>query len=632
MESLYFAMPDPALLVSDQSANAPNCQSQAGPMRAAQTVDVLIAALGSPVAADYAAFVRESSKHQAVLAGDGTIPDQNGLARSPSLVVFADSPLDGPKRRELDDLLEVARHYRVEFIGVVSSFRRHLDDPRVAAVESYVVARAQQAATRVAVFRPGFVLSPHSPMQRLLKKLAAFYPLVPSRLTSCFVESAELFTAIEAERLRGVRDAHWRDLTRCSGNVRAGEPLGRPAGLRNRAYTLLGANRTWREMLVRHQTADALQIFTTAISTVLSWLLVGEAIALALNLLGRRFPGLRSWNVQTLTPRSIGELLCLCNPHNIGHVKVVGYNNGVNHFGHRHPAKTVVSTIHCRRLSHGGEGMLKADCGATVRSALDFLAGNNRDLHVVPNYSYVCLGTAFFVPIHGSAVEFSTIADTIHRVVIYDPANDRIISARRDDRAFREHVYNMTSRVVVLRLYLLTKPKSGYSCRSETLHKPTASDIMTALRDPEATNVEIRQPRAASTKVTVARYYRGQARTSSPAFELPRDSLGKLWDRLEENPVASYLMHAVGRRVVWHTELFMTPSEFEIFWSTHERLPLRKIQLRSLRRDGLPHSACRDDNRISADLFLFRTHKTRFLDYLKTTLPAVRINPGKHSH
>ena len=116
--------------------------------------------------------------------------------------------------------------------------------------------------------------------------------------------------------------------------------------------------------------------------------------------------------------------------------------------------------------------MLKADCGATVRNALDFLARKNQELYVVPNYSYVCLGTSFFVPIHGSAVDFSTVADTICRVVLYDPDRDRVVSAARHEQAFRANVYNQRSRSVLLRVYLLTKPKSSYFVHRETLDRP----------------------------------------------------------------------------------------------------------------------------------------------------------------
>ena len=177
-------------------------------------------------------------------------------------------------------------------------------------------------------------------------------------------------------------------------------------------------------------------------------------------LLAGAFPGGVSGTSRRCGPGRLRELLSLCHRYNFDHVKVVGYNNGVDHFGHRHPGQDdrlhgSLPTTDARRPD-----TLKADCGATVRNALDFLARHDQELYVVPNYSYVCLGTAFFVPIHGSAVDFSTIADTICRVVLYDPDSDRIVSAARDDEAFREHVYNPKSRAVVLRLYLLAKPKA----------------------------------------------------------------------------------------------------------------------------------------------------------------------------
>ena len=215
-----------------------------------------------------------------------------------------------------------------------------------------------------------------------------------------------------------------------------------------------------------------------------------------------------------------------------------------------------------------------------MRDALDFLAANHQELYVVPNYSYVCLGTSFFVPIHGSAVDYSTVADTICRVVLYDPDSDRIISAARDDAAFREHVYNQQSRVVVLRLYLLAKPKSSYFVHRETLKTRPPSDLLGALRDRERHECrDSSSPGRERKGHGLPGITRIPARRPSPALELPRDALGRLWDRLEENPVTSFLMHALSRHVAWHTELFFTPAEFDLFWRTHDQLPLRKIQL-----------------------------------------------------
>lgn len=688
MDSLSLRLPRSAVLTQDKSDIAPGVQTEPRTQPAIRADTVFVASFGNAVAADYAAFIGADGRNSAVVVGDKGIrqlvvapvrslpideflhateeypsapgpvtkracsragagadqPLQTDVALEsptyvnpdsairPSLIIFTNSRLTARERCDLDDILEAARRCHTTFVGIVSTFRVHLDDPRVVEVENYIVSRASDLDACLVVFRPGHVLGKHSSMRRMLERFAPLYPLFPESLSSCFIEESELFSAIETERLLEERRPDPLDAGEDVEKMSRPNRAGRSISGKNRAYTLLGSNRPWRDMLYRFRTPGHGALFATAVSTLLSWLLVGRAIALVLTLLAWRFPWLRQWNVQTLKPRSIRELLSLCHRGNFDHVKVVGYNNGVHHFGHRHPAKTVVSTIRCRRMAHAGTSTLKADCGTTVRRALDFLAKNNQELYVVPNYSYVSLGTSFFVPIHGSAVDFSTVADTICRVVLYDPDTDRIISAARDDAAFREHVYNMQARVVVLRLYLLTRPKSSYFIHRETLENLSSSDLLLALRDPSATNVEIRQAQAASAKVTVARYYTDLGEISLPALELPRDALGRLWDRLEENSVTSYLMHAVGRHVVWHTELFLTPGEFDVFWRTHDRLPLRKIQLRYLRRDGLPHSPCRDVDCISADLFVFRRDRFRFLEYLETTLPTVRTNPGKHSH
>ena len=133
----------------------------------------------------------------------------------------------------------------------------HLDDPDVTELENYVLSRTSNLAARVVVFRPGHVLSRHSAISRLLRRLAFCYPLVPERLCSCFVEGTELFAAIEAKRLAETR-GDVPDLACLTAEKPASsKPAGRAVGGRNRAYTLLGANRPWRDILVAHQAAFA---------------------------------------------------------------------------------------------------------------------------------------------------------------------------------------------------------------------------------------------------------------------------------------------------------------------------------------------------------------------------------------
>ncbi len=383
--------------------------------------------------------------------------------------------------------------------------------------------------------------------------------------------------------------------------------------------------------MVQHRATGPMRACLTAVSALLSLLFVGHVAAFALALLARRRPALQRWHLDTLRPHSLEELLALVNPYNYRHVKVVGYNNGVVHFGHRYPGRTIVSTVHCNRVGRAGADLLEADCGATIRNARDFLSGTDQELPVVPNYSYVCLGTAFFVPIHGSASDFSTVADTITRVQLYDPVRDRVLTANRDEPDFREYVFNLQADVLLLRLELRVKPRARYFVRRETLKNPGSAELLDILSDVRSANVELRKANAAADTVTVSRYDNDPGDSAAPALELPRDALGRLWDRLEENAITSFLMHALTRHFAYHVELFFTADEFAVFWRDHRALPLRKLQLRYIRRDGMPHSPFRDHDRVSVDLFMLRRHRVRFESYCRRNLPAVRSNPGKHS-
>jgi len=104
-----------------------------------------------------------------------------------------------------------------------------------------------------------------------------------------------------------------------------------------------------------------------------------------------------------------------------------------------------------------------------------------------------------------------------------------------------------------------------------------------------------------------------------------------LWDRLEENRVSAYLFHLLVRKMAFHVELFMTKDEFRIFWEHHTSLPVKKLQLRYMHKDGMPHSACEEVDRVSADLFMGKKHRSVFIDFLNQHLPDVKLNPGKQS-
>jgi hypothetical protein len=254
-----------------------------------------------------------------------------------------------------------------------------------------------------------------------------------------------------------------------------------------------------------------------------------------------------------------------------------------------------------------------------------------KEFYVVPNYSYIGMGTTFFVPVHGSGSDVSTLGDTIEKALLYLPDEDRFARVMRGDELFGRYMYRPESKALVLRLTFRVRDRTRYFVKQSTHAAPESRDIVNHLSDTEAVNVEIRKTHAADGSVTIRKYYEHDQIASGKPLELPKDSLGRLWDRLEETPVISHLFHEYVRRFGYHVELFLSEQQFDRFWKSHRELPLKKIQLRRMKRDGLPHSPCRDGDRISADLFMKRSDKARFLSFIENHLPDVQFNPGKHS-
>jgi hypothetical protein len=531
------------------------------------------------------------------------IRDSAGGAPRPTAVVFLGRRWTDRERARLDAAADLVQFNRVPRVCVVGTFRVHFGDRRAIEAEAAALDRLRASGAAVTVLRPSFVVSRRSRADAVLRALAWCHPLVPRRFTGCCVDGRDLFAAIDREL----------------------------AAPRRRPVTLLGPNRPWADVLRDHLGHGFGQRTAAAVATVLSWLFVGQLLGVLFTAAARIVPRLRCWSFDTLHPVSVRELLALYNPHNARHVKVVGYNTGVVHFGQRHPGKTVVSTTRCNRVARVRGNKATFDAGVTVRQATDVLSRAGKEFYVVPNYSFVTLGTTFFVPIHGSAGEVSTMADTIERVLLYDPAADRFRAAARGSPAFDQHVFNQAGAALLLRLTVRVKDKARYFLARETLAAPAGPALLAALRDPRPANVEIRKAKAASPTADVYRYYTQGGPGDGAALEFPRDRVGRVWDRIEANRVAAALFHAFMRRYGYHVELFFSAAEFAAFWDTHGRLPIAKIQLRYIKRDAYPHSPFREHDCVSADLFMLRKHKAAFERYVRATVPAARFNPGKPS-
>jgi hypothetical protein len=522
------------------------------------------------------------------------------------VILFLDPRGPAQEQALLNDVVEILRQKPPKCVCVVSSFSVHFGDHRAIEAETRVPEKLKSFSARTVVFRPSHVLSPGSRTRAWLKALWFLYPLVPRYWKSCFVDGDELFGAIEQE-------------------------ISRQHSTKRALYTLLGPKRAWWDVLWLHKDCSVLRRCLAGVATVLSWLGVGWMIGIVAGFVLRRLGSWHHWNFDTLYPTSTAELLAVYNKYNHRHVKIVGYNNGVVHFGQQFPDKTVVATVGCSKMARVNCRLATFDSGVTVRQGIDVLSRLGKEFYVVPNYSYVSLGTSFFIPIHGSASEYSTMGDTIEKALLYDPVQDRFVAARRSNRAFGDYMYDLGRPALLLRLHMRVKDKSAYYMSKSRLEAASPEQVLAVFRDQQASNVEVRKTRAADTAVDVYRYYTEPAAANGRALPFPKDSLGRIWDKLEANRLSSFVFHALSRRLIHHVELFFREDEFAIFWKTHTSLPLMKIQLRYIKRDGLPHSPFQHHDCISADLGMLKKHKRTFETYLKENFRAVQLNPGKHS-
>src|SRR5262249_36126587 len=141
----------------------------------------------------------------------------------PAAVVFLGRRRPARDQALIDAVATVVRAKRAARVCVVSSFRVHFDDRRAARAEADALARLKPSGADVAVIRPGRVLSQTARTGAVLRTFAFLAPLVPRRLTSCFLDGDELFAALDRE-------------------------LSGPRSRFVRTHTLLGPNRPWHDL------------------------------------------------------------------------------------------------------------------------------------------------------------------------------------------------------------------------------------------------------------------------------------------------------------------------------------------------------------------------------------------------
>ena len=518
-------------------------------------------------------------------------------------VVFAPMPFCRRGENNLQDVTERLLRETVEKIVFVHSIAAHFHDPQSLELEEHLHRRCAESNVSSQVLRTGFLCGNES--KRRWKRAAAFRHLVSSNIRSTFVTISELSAAVHRVALS--------DDSGAASNA-----------------TLLGTNRSWAEVLADYLTGRPMQRLIDSICRV-PGALGGRMLTVWLLMLWiRGRTGRRMYNFRTISPRSQSELLSLCNPENLRHIVICGHNNGINHFGWRFPGRTAIPTTDSGQQIDIQSDSVLVDAGITLKRCADALDEADKQLPVMPNFSYIGVGTAFFVPIHGSGSAVSTLGDAIEWVRMFDCCEQRVVEASRNEPLFRQAMYDRNGDRVLLQLRIRIQKKTSYCVRNEVLHSPNSAEVWNIFADPDASNIEVRKKRGASDDIDVARYYEAASDTRSQ-LDAPQDAIGRVWDRIEENRLLAWLFHWFVRTFGYHVELFLRREEFDIFWRHHSSLELSKIQLRFVKKDGMPNSPFSYENCVSADLFMSRKRREGFHKFLREHLPDVQCNPGKQS-
>lgn len=513
-----------------------------------------------------------------------------------------------PAWRQLRELLprKTGINFSVCIILAGGAFQR-LDQHREAVLQQLQKEAAADGAGGILLLSCGMLTVDDAHVPEQIRIPGWLAPVMPVSATLPCLTARQLATVLSEE------------LTAVPGRTRGGL----------RRLTIPGRRISLRQLLARRLQSTWLLQTAAALSRLVASCGATWPVSLLLVLLCRIGWSWTRLLPRIVKPRSTRELLEIYNRWSCSDLQLAGWNNGVVHFGWKFPGRTVISTSASGRCLRIGRATVTCDGGLPLKQVMVALHAAGRSLPVVPNFSWISMGTSFFVPVHGSGCRISTLGQAIVRVLLYDATENRLLRLHRDDREFQQCMYDRSRPLLLLRMTLQTQQPLKYTVREECLQAPTAEQLLLAFADPQAANVEVRKARAVDREVVVRRFDAQPAGTGPG--ELPRDRLGSLWDRIEETPLAGRLFHWFVRTFAFHVELLMSPDEFRIFWEHHSRLPLAKIQLRRMLRDGIENSACRDFDCICADLFMLRGKRHVFTEFIAEHLPAVRTNPGKQS-
>ncbi len=582
-----------------------------------------VISLGSHDAAEpLSGLLRASLVRIEELADDFRLPAE--LCEADELIILFTPRLSANTVRFLQGLSSSRSRKLTRCVCVFTALNAHFGDRAAVELEDFVKLQLRAITSNILFLRTGRLIHndsthPH-PNAEAKRRRGCLTGLFPRRMGRVLVSVTQLSDVI-LSFLRGHSDRRFDD------------PLSIAV---DQEMTLLGPYQLYATdaavpgQLNSHDQPNRVGIFLRQLIALIGFLGVRQLFWVVLVVLARLNPSFREFTGQPIQPKSNPELLRLYHPWNRQYLQTVGMNIGVRHFGWTFPHRTLVQTTTLPQCNRWSEGRFKVNAGSPLKHCVEFLRTRNEQLLVVPNFTWVSAGTAFFVPIHGSASSVSTLGQSIESVLLFDGDSRRFVRARRGDGLFESLMYRQERLLVLLRAEFRTESRCTYRKQTETRKTPPAEEIWRLFFQSEFSHMELRKKHSKSTTVDIC-CFQPASTEDQETIDVPRDQIGQLWDRIEETPVVSWLFHELVKRYAFHVELFLDQAEFEEFWRHHEELPLLKIQLRRVNKDGMRHSPVCNEDRISADLFMKKDDRNVFCSFVDQHIPNVRWNPGKQS-
>ena len=500
--------------------------------------------------------------------------------------------------RMIENLEAFAREHEVPHFLYVSSWVVHF--PARPLKASYI--RMKRACERrlmesgisgLRILRPSVVLGDGLTWTRLLRKLSPIHPLIPGNFSRSFVEIEDLLGTFDL-MIDGMTDA--QVITK----------LGQRSSLRSKArgHQSRVTELVWDALplllSVTTGVAFTVLILRGYVSLTLALLaalcfgfLVWKAVPIILGSVSDYFAG---FVVRRFEPEDERELLALCHAEN-HNIEIRGYDNARIYFGRPNPPEcTTVCLTRFNRVMRldSQQKRVELQAGAHFGDVLPLLESEQLWLANYPNYHFISVGACVATPVHGSNLQYPFLVDLVQSVRYYDRGNDQVVQVARDEDDFQNLIFNLGrfSECVVLSAELSICDREFY--RSSSQVQPVSRlrfEDMHAFIEEQAQHCEIRINTPFSKNATLTAYEpvdSGSTKDGEHLLQIKADAIGRKWNLLQSNALASYLTSSVSRCFI-NYEWFFAPQDFSTFWSEitsdRSRYRLYKLLVR-YNRDG----------------------------------------------